>query len=120
MNYQETEIKLPILDLAAALRLVEALGARTAKPRHFEDNWIFDHEAHVLRNHGMLLRLRIIDDNSDQGILTFKGRPEISDGVKNREELECEIHGTKNFVQTLSKLGFSAMFRYQKYRTVFQ
>jgi adenylate cyclase class 2 len=120
MSYQETEIKLPIENVDSAIESLRGLGAKIVKSRHFEDNLIFDNVTRFLRSHGMLLRLRIIDASKIEGILTFKGEPQISDGVKQREEIEVEINGTQNLIRILSTLGFTPGFRYQKYRTIFR
>jgi adenylate cyclase class 2 len=112
----ETEIKLPIPDLSDAFRKVEALGAKIQKPRHFEDNLVFDNEHQMLRKNQCLLRLRIVETRA---ILTFKGTPDYSRGVKDREETESEISEPEHFIQILSQLGFSVFFRYQKFRTVY-
>ncbi|HSP05569.1 MAG TPA: class IV adenylate cyclase, partial [Acidobacteriota bacterium] len=85
--------------------------------RHFEDNMVFDSVDSRLLDSGQLLRVRLVDSDAT---LTFKGRQRISDGVKDREEIECSVSPAEALIPILNRLGFSAMFRYQKYRTVYE
>ena len=120
----ETEIKLSITDLADALLRVQSIGARVFKERYFEDNFVFDNGTQTLQKNKMLLRVRMVGARHasplDQScILTFKGTPDYSRGVKDREEIECEVSDPDRLIQILSRLGFSIFFRYQKYRTIY-
>jgi len=123
--YTETEIKLPIKDLALAYKQMEALNARLHKERHFEDNYVLDTSDSKVRNSGCLLRIRIVtpaDRESrtrTQGILTFKGKLQISDGIRNREEMECIVDPPETLLKVFDRLGYSLKFRYQKYRTTY-
>ena len=122
--YKETEIKLPIDDLGGAIRGVEALGAQIVLARHMEDNVLFDQNDGRLAKERMLLRLRTVStaDPSQtelRAILTFKGSPETVEGIKQREEIECEIIGADNITEIFARIGFKSSFRYQKYRTVY-
>ena len=117
MSNRETEIKLPIADPAAAAAGLEKLQARVKEPRHFEDNLVFDTEEHKIRGQGMLLRLRVTDQETT---LTFKGPPDTSRGVKDREELETTAASPENLITILDRLGFRVIFRYQKYRMVYE
>ena len=125
INQSETEIKLPISDLDQAIHEVRKLDASILTERHLEDNFLFDHKEGFLAKERMLLRLRIMASPEPpfeewKAILTFKGVPEVSDGVKKREEIECEIKESNSLKQILFKLGFEITFRYQKYRTVYR
>ena len=120
MSYRETEIKLPIADPSAVRSRLEALGAKVKKERHFEDNRVLDLADHRLRTNGKLLRLRVTGDGSNSGLLTFKGRGKISDGTKDREEVECTVSDPDHLIRIFEELGFKESFRYQKYRTVYR
>jgi adenylate cyclase, class 2 len=103
---------------------VRNLDAVNLTERHLEDNFLFDHKEGLLAKERRLLRLRIMASPEPpfkewKAILTFKGVPEVSDGVKKREEIECELKESDNLKLILFKLGFSITFRYQKYRTVY-
>jgi len=123
INQKEIETKLPISDLSSAIRKVLELGATVVEERHLEDNLLFDRDQGQLAKERMLLRMRNLKKPEPpheeiKSILTFKAAPEITDGTKRREEIECEIIGAENLQTILVKLGFVTSFRYQKYRTV--
>ena len=122
---KELEIKLSIINLETAVGRVQRLGAEVYLPRHLEDNLLFDRKHEPLSQSRMLLRMRNMKqpdppNKEIKSILTFKGAPEITDGAKDREEIECEISGAQNLQTIFSKLGFEVTFRYQKYRTVYR
>ena len=50
----------------------------------------------------------------------MKSKGKISDGVKDREEIECKIEPPQKMEQILRELGYSVTFRYQKYRTIYK
>jgi adenylate cyclase, class 2 len=113
---QETEIKLPARDAAAARRMLQAAGFRVATRRHFEANTVFDMPDLALRRNSMLLRIR---HAGAKKTLTFKGTPVVAKH-KSREELETEIPDAALFSTILERLGFAPVFRYEKYRTEFE
>jgi adenylate cyclase class 2 len=110
----ETEIKLKIENLDHLLDLIRSLNATLAKPRHLEDNTLFDYPEGTLKYKGSALRIRV----SDQGTyLTFKGPSKIDSTLKVREELETPVENGATVAAILDKLGLVPIFRYQKYRT---
>ena len=124
-NNKETEIKLPIADLDHAVASVQKLDATVAMKRHLEDNFLLDLAGGVLAKERKLLRIRIIaaprpPHREIKTILTYKGVPDISDGVKQREEVECEIKGAANLKEIFSRLEYGITFRYQKFRTIYR
>jgi adenylate cyclase class 2 len=123
MNYREIEIKLPIEDIEETTEKVLSLGAELQENRHFEDNLVFDNESQDLRKQGVLLRLRVNRSNVEthpQCILTYKGKVDLSSGVRNREEIETQIGEPEHMIRILSNLSYFPVFRYQKYRAVYQ
>jgi adenylate cyclase class 2 len=112
----EQEIKLPVADLEEARLKLAGTGAIENEPRHFEDNYLLDTSEQTLRKTKTALRVRMV---ADKGILTFKGQPDTSAGIKSREEIECELTEPDNLLKIFSRLGFAPVFRYQKYRTVY-
>jgi adenylate cyclase, class 2 len=114
---QETEIKLPLSDLRKAHTFLQTLPLKVNKERHFEDNLVLDTSHQIMRKSGQLLRVRIV---GNQGVLTYKGKLAIYDGVRSRKEIECPLGEPQNFLQILENLGYSPTFRYQKYRTVYE
>ena len=124
LNQKEIEIKLPIGDLNEGIQKVQAL-ATVLLERHLEDNILFDRNQGQLAKERMLLRMRTLKKADTpheeiKSILTFKGQPEVTDGAKKREEIECEISGADNLKTIFVKLGFETTFRYQKYRTIYR
>jgi adenylate cyclase, class 2 len=125
MNDREIEIKLPYSEIEEAKKQVESLGAQLDKERHFEENLVFDTETGELRKQGVLLRLRIVGARpgapaAANAILTFKGKVDLSGGVRNREEIESVIQEPEYLIRIFSRLGYYPVFRYQKYRTTYR
>ena len=112
----ETEIKLPVKDIASAKRMLSRAGFRVYKRRVFEDNTVFDTPRLTLRKSATLLRLRQV---GAKAILTFKGRP-IQSKHKSREELEVEVSDAETMRTIAERLGFQPVFRYQKFRTEYK
>ena len=110
----ETEIKLRLDGPDAARRAVTALGASLQKPRHLEDNVLYDDATSSLYGSGQALRLRRADGRA---IVTHKGpRQDRGDGIKGRSETELEVSDGGAFHAILTALGYRPVFRYQKYR----
>ena len=110
----ETEIKLRLDGPDAARRAVTALGASLQKPRHLEDNVLYDDAKSSLYGSGQALRLR---REGGRAIVTHKGpRQDRGDGIKGRAETELEVSDGGAFHAILTALGYRPVFRYQKYR----
>ena len=110
----ETEIKLRMDGPDAARRAVTALGASLQKPRHLEDNVLYDDAKSSLYGSGQALRLR---REGGRAIVTHKGpRQDRGDGIKGRAETELEVSDGDVFHAILTTLGYRPVFRYQKYR----
>ena len=112
-NNREVEIKLKIAGAPAARRILRKAGFEVHKPRAFEDNFIFDTADLALRRAGELLRLR---ETRHDALITYKG-PATPGKYKSREELEVTVSDARRTALLFERLGFSPVFRYQKYRT---
>jgi adenylate cyclase class 2 len=110
---REIEIKLRVAGVAAARHQLEQAEFRVARKRVFESNLIYDTKDLALRRAGSLLRVRQAGRIST---LTYKGR-DAPGKYKSREELEVEISAGKTLAAILERLGFSSVFRYEKFRT---
>ena len=124
-NNKEIEIKLPVADLDLAVRAVQKLNAKIVAERHLEDNYLLDLSGGSLAKERKLLRIRRIASPDPphreiKTILTFKDTPDISDGVKEREEVECEVKGAANLKEIFRRLEYRITFRYQKFRTIYR
>lgn len=113
----ESEVKLRMPGPAEARALVVGIGAAPARPRHFEDNLLFDDASGSLTGSGRTLRLR---EAEGQAILTFKGARIEGTGVKSRPEIEVVVADGAAATRILEALGYRRVFRYQKYREAFR
>jgi len=123
MSKRETEIKLPVSDLEATREKLISIGAAIQIERHFEENFVFDTQDLRLRHSRILLRVRRIRplDSSKpaEGLLTVKADPQISDGIKDREEIESRVANPDQLILIFQKLGFNVVFEYQKFRSIY-
>jgi adenylate cyclase, class 2 len=113
----ESEIKLRMPGPSEARALVDRIGATPSRPRHFEDNVLFDDAASSLRASGRALRLRRTDAGA---VVTYKGPRVMGTGVKSRPEIEVTVGDADAAQQVLEALGYRKAFRYQKYRQAFR
>jgi adenylate cyclase class 2 len=112
----EVEIKIRLALPAVVTVHLDRMGFAVTKPRIFEANTIYDRSDDGLRASGRLLRLREVGDST---VLTFKG-PASRGKHKSREELETTLGDARTAALILDRLGFSATFRYEKFRTEYE
>ena len=113
----EIEVKVRVTDAAAMRQAILRSGALLEKERYREENTLFDLRSRALTSKKCALRLRRA---GRKFFLTFKGAPQKSRRFKVREEHETEIRNEKALRKILHSLGFVAVFRYEKSRTVFR
>jgi adenylate cyclase class 2 len=115
----ESEVKLQCKDLGVLKSAHPALKWTLVRPRHFEDNFVFELPQDALANRGSILRLRIADGAAT---LTYKGMIPASETsqIKVREELETRVERPETLALVFERLGMRRAFRYQKYRTVYR
>ena len=111
----ETEIKLRLESAAAARRLLRLRGFTIQERRVLERNTILDTPEGVLRKRQSVLRLR---QAGVRHTITFKGPPRVS-RHKSREEFETSLTDSSVMSAILGEMGYSPVFRYEKYRTVY-
>jgi adenylate cyclase class 2 len=112
----ETEIKLAVPDLRAARKLLRTAGFTMSRRRVFESNVVFDTPQLTLRQSSTLLRLR----QAGRVIsATYKGKPSVGKH-KSREELELTVGNASTMAAIFERLGYSPVFRYEKYRTEYR
>jgi len=117
LERQETEIKLRADDPRAVLASLQSLGSILCRKRHFEDNYLLDYRNGRIRRSGSLLRVRLTGRHA---ALTYKGPSRILHRVKARREVETTVADGVVLLTLLEELGLRTVFRYQKYRTIFQ
>ncbi len=113
----EIEVKVPVKNVAAVREAILRSGAKLEKERYSEENTLFDLRSRVLTAKKCALRLRRAGRKT---FLTYKGAPQKSRRFKVREEHETEVRNEKSLRRILRGLGFVAVFRYKKHRTVFR
>ena len=92
------------------------MGARPVRERRFEDNVLFDRSGDTLESARKLLRLR---RDGPAAILTYKAPVPGEHAHKVREEEETAVADPDALERILRGLGFSPVYRYQKYRTLY-
>jgi adenylate cyclase class 2 len=113
----ESEVKLRVQDPEWARQTLKRVGALPGEPRHFEDNVFLDDPAGSVLARGCLLRVRRV---GERGMLTFKGPRQVVEGIKSREEIELALPDPDIGMRLFAALGFTPIFRYQKYREVYR
>ena len=113
MERREVEVKLRVDSAAGARRLLRGAGFRIARGRKLERNTLYDTPDQRLRKGGRLLRIR---ETGGRALLTFKGRATVG-RHKSRAELELPVAAPATLAAILTRLGLSARFRYEKFRT---
>jgi adenylate cyclase class 2 len=115
-NYNETEIKLYVPDLAAVQQKLEATGAGLTAPRVYERNVRYDNKERTMTPHVMVVRLR--EDTRVR--LTYKDDGTVTNGITSRFEAEVEVSDFDAMETILGKLGYTPYLTYEKYRTTYE
>jgi adenylate cyclase class 2 len=113
----EVEIKIRIPGVAPVAAKLRELRAVEVKPRHREDNILYDFPSGDLRRRQEALRVRAVGKKC---FLTFKGQPQPSRRFKVREEHQTEVRSAAELRKILKSLGLRTAARYGKFRTVFR
>ena len=118
MQSAEIELKFPVDDLARLQSRLPALGFHLDTPRTFEQNTLFDTPARTLRESKQILRLRRY---GDLWTLAHKRpNPSVDDATtryKIRIETETHVDDGPALAAIFEQLGYSPVFRYEKFRT---
>jgi adenylate cyclase class 2 len=122
MQSAEIELKFPVADLAHLESLLPGLGFLLDTPRTFEQNTLYDTPARTLRESRELLRIRRY---GDIWTLTHKRIPSQSPDsdpnaaarYKVRIETETQLSDGPALGAIFQQLGYSPVFRYEKFRT---
>jgi adenylate cyclase, class 2 len=118
MQSAEIELKFPVDDLARLQSRLPGLGFHLDTPRTFEQNTLYDTPARNLRQSKQILRLRRY---GDLWTLTHKRpTPSVDDTTtryKVRVETETHLDDGPALAAIFEQLGYSPVFRYEKFRT---
>lgn len=115
----ETEIKIPVDDLARIESRLRELGAELLG-EFLQGDVFMDSRDHRLLEKDQGLRLRTLEridhhDQDRQYVLTYKGARQKS-SVKQREEIEVQVADPQATIDLLDRLGYSLMLYMQKRR----
>jgi adenylate cyclase class 2 len=116
MKKTEVEIKLRVEDRGTIPGRLATIGAALVQDRELEDNQIYDFPDFALKTKGALLRVRI---QASGAKLTYKEAPRVEGGAKVRDEMEVAVTSGETMAAIIAKLGMRPLFRYQKYREVY-
>jgi len=108
----EREIKLRVPSAEDARARVLALGATLRRGRRLQRDVIVDTADRALVAGGCALRVR---DDDGQGWLTFKGAV-VPGPLRVREEIETSAASAERLLAILAALGYTPVFRYEKFR----
>lgn len=109
----ETELKIPVPNLAPVRTILQRSGAELVHPSAREENLLFDTADRHLEASGRVLRLRRY---GDQHLLTLKGPASYQGDIKTRREDETQVADADRLQAILEDLGFAAVSRYEKDR----
>ena len=111
----EIEAKIRVASFSPFRRRISSLGGRLQMRRTLETNTLFDDAKGTLRSSGRSFRVRRYPHT---GVLTLKGTPRVSGGLKSRVEYETEVDSAETLERILMMLGYLPRFVYEKYREV--
>lgn len=109
---REIEIKFRVADLRALRHKLRQAGFHVKTKRMHELNTLYDLPGQVLRQRRELLRLRKYGSSWK---ITHKSGGKVT-RHSSRVEIETEIGDGKKMDAILHALGYSASFRYEKFR----
>lgn len=113
----ETELKIPVADLAQVRSKLADRGATRTSDNQREVNLLLDTADRELASRGCVLRLRRY---GALRVLTFKGPAAYEGPIKVRTEHELEIGDLETMLAVFEALGFSSIARYEKDREVWR
>ncbi len=117
MSTKEIEIKLKTDKPESIKTKALELGFTTICPEEHEYNIVFDTASGQYRTNRQLLRLR---KSGNRSTITFKSplKNQETGNYKIREELECQVDNFESMRIIFSRMGYSEVFIYEKYREV--
>lgn len=110
---EETEVKLPVSNLAVIRERLAGGGATMEAARHDESNDLYDDAGRKLSGSGRTIRVRRA---AGRALLTYKGVARFEAGARVREERETEVSDPTETDAILRALGLERRFRYEKRR----
>ena len=112
----EREVKLRYSRPDEAREAILRTGAKLTHKRKLQQDCLLDTEDGTLNRQHSTLRVRV---ETERATVTFKGPP-IPSTMKLREELETPVGDGPTVLKVLERLGFTSVYRYEKYREEFK
>ncbi len=117
MQAAEIELKFPVADVRKLRAAAVELGFELVTERTFEGNTLYDNPARDLRARKQILRLRQYGAKCTVTHKRTSGAGDEDVRYKTRIETESEVEDYDALDEIFKQLGYSPMFRYEKYRT---
>lgn len=130
---RETEVKIKVTDGVSVYSRITGFAEGIVPLVLFEDDTLYDFPDIRLFKAGSIFRLRrssaaVRDEagkytakpDPEKYKLTWKGPSDTSRGYKEVEELEFDVSEPAAMSGMLRSFGLTPLFRYQKYRSVFE
>jgi adenylate cyclase class 2 len=117
MQAPEIELKFPVADVNKLRASAFELGFRLLTERTFESNTLYDSAERGLRAKKQILRVR---QYGDRWTVTHKRQAAGGDGdfrYKTRIETESSVEDGEALAEIFIQLGYTPVFRYEKFRT---
>ena len=117
MQAAEIELKFSVADIRELRSTADGLGFKLVTDRTFESNVLYDSPDRQLRTQRQILRLR---HYGNRCTVTHKRQAEGGDGdlrYKTRIETESVVEDCDALAEIFIQLGYSPVFRYEKFRT---
>ena len=108
----EREVKLRFPTAEDARARVLGLGLRPLRPRRLQHDVLVDTADRRLLAAGTALRVR---SDGGRAYLTYKG-PLLPGPLKARQEIETDAGSSDGLLAILAAVGFTPVFRYEKFR----
>jgi adenylate cyclase class 2 len=118
MQAAEIELKFPVADTRKLREAAFALGFELETERLFESNTLYDTADRSLRAKKQILRVR---HYGDLCTVTHKRKADAAEDIhyKRRIETESVVEDGDALAEIFNQLGYTQVFRYEKYRTEF-
>lgn len=117
MQAAEIELKFSVVDVQALCSAAISLGFKLVTSRTFESNVLYDTPDRKLRSQRQILRLR---HYGERCTVTHKRQADgIEDDLRYKTRIEAEsvVEDGDALAEIFTQLGYSPVFRYEKFRT---
>ena len=115
-NNREIEVKFQISSVEEILPVILETGAVCEQETRLERNLRWDSPEGTLTKTHQVLRLR---ENGGTSVLTYKAERKNNEGIADREEIETVVSNFANTRLILERLGYTVVFIYEKYRSIY-